>query len=45
MFEQPPRSFWEYRQYEPADRQENTKKYSAPMLVVENNELVVRKGN
>ena len=44
MFDQPPTSFWEYRRYEPSDMQANTKKYSAPMLVVENNELVVKKG-
>ena len=44
MFEQPPRSFWEHRLPEPSVKQANTKKYSAPMLVVENNELVVKKG-
>ena len=40
MFEIP----YRYRYPEPPVKQADMKKYSAPMLVVENNELVVRKG-
>lgn len=40
MFEIP----YRYRYPEPPVKQADTKKYSAPMLVVENNELVVKKG-
>jgi len=43
MFKIPSR-YREYRPYEPSDKQAKTKKFSAPMLVIdENNELVVKK--